>query len=244
MRRRSWGLILVIAGIATAPGALAPAPVHAASPSDWTTDRASSSQPYEALIAEAANRFGVPETWIRAVIHAESAFDPDAVSSAGALGLMQLMPATYAEMRSLHGLGADPFLPRDNILAGAAYLRHLHDRFGSGGVLGAYNAGPGRYAEHLRTGRALPAETRIYEQRVRRALARKGRIEAASGVGNPSPTPPTTPPDPYASPLFVRRAAPASLAAPAAAAAVPTPMAASIGAAPSTARSLPLGDRE
>ncbi len=240
MRRRSWGLILALAGIATAPGALALAPVHAASPSDWTTDRAPSSQPYEALITEAADRFGVPMTWIRAVIHAESDFDPDAVSSAGALGLMQLMPATYAEMRSLHDLGADPFLPRDNILAGAAYLRHLHDRFGSSGVLGAYNAGPGRYAEHLRTGRSLPAETRIYEQRVRRALAREGRVEAVSGAGNPSPAPPTTPPDPYASPLFVRRAAPASLAP----AAVPAPMAASIGAAPSTARSLPLGDPE
>lgn len=237
MRRRSWGLILALAGIATAPGALAPAPVHAASPLDWTTDRASSSHPYEALIAEAADRFGVPKTWVRAVIHAESGFDPDAVSSAGALGLMQLMPDTYAEMRSLHDLGADPFLPRDNILAGAAYLRHLHDRFGSSGVLGAYNAGPGRYAEHLRTGRALPAETRIYEQRVRRALARAGRV----GVGNPSPAPPTAPPDPYASPLFVRRAAPASLAP---AAAVPAPMAASIGAAPSTARSLPMGGRE
>lgn len=237
MRRRSWGLILALAGITTAPGALALAPVHAASPSDWTTDRASSSHPYEALIAEAADRFGVPKTWVRAVIHAESGFDPDAVSSAGALGLMQLMPDTYAEMRSLHDLGADPFLPRDNILAGAAYLRHLHDRFGSSGVLGAYNAGPGRYAEHLRTGRALPAETRIYEQRVRRALARAGRV----GVGNPSPAPPTAPPDPYASPLFVRRAAPASLAP---AAAVPAPMAASIGAAPSTARSLPMGGRE
>ncbi|MFN3779719.1 MAG: lytic transglycosylase domain-containing protein [Brevundimonas aurantiaca] len=237
MRRRSRGLILGLAGIATTPGALAPAPVHAASPSEWTTDRASSAPRYEALIAEAADRFGVPRTWIRAVIQAESGFDPDAVSSAGALGLMQLMPATYAEMRSLHGLGADPFLPRDNILAGVAYLRHLHDRFGASGVLGAYNAGPGRYVEHLRTGRALPAETRIYEQRVRRALAREGRVEAVSGVGNPSPAPPATPPDPYASPLFVRRAAPTSFAAPA-------PMAASIGAAPSTARSLPLRDRE
>ncbi len=91
----------------------------------------------------------------------ESAGNVRAVSSAGAMGLMQIMPATWAELRIRHRLGADPFDPRDNILAGAAYLREMHDRYGSPGFLAAYNAGPGRYEEYL-AGRPLPAETRAY----------------------------------------------------------------------------------
>ena len=78
------------------------------------------------------------------------------------MGLMQLMPATWAAMRAAHGLGRDPHDPRDNILAGTAYLRAMYDRFGYPGLFAAYNAGPGRYAAHLATGRALPAETRAY----------------------------------------------------------------------------------
>ena len=119
-----------------------------------------------AHIAEASQRFGLPERWIRAVMHTESAGNPCAVSSAGAMGLMQIMPATWNELRARYGLGRDPFDPRDNILAGAAYLSELHDRFGSPGFLAAYNAGPGRYGEHLRTGRPLPAETRSYVARL------------------------------------------------------------------------------
>jgi len=61
-----------------------------------------------------------------------------------------------------YGLGRDPFDPRDNILAGAAYLREMHDRYGSPGFLAAYNAGPQRYDEYLAGVRALPAETRAY----------------------------------------------------------------------------------
>jgi hypothetical protein len=113
-------------------------------------------------IAEAAQRFGMPPHWIRAVITVESAGDPRAVSRAGAMGLMQIMPGTWAELRRAHGLGSDPFDPRDNILAGSAYLRAMYDRFGSPGFLAAYNAGPARYAEHLATGRPLPRETRDY----------------------------------------------------------------------------------
>jgi hypothetical protein len=75
---------------------------------------------------------------------------------------MQIMPKTWQELRARYGLGADPYDPRDNILAGAAYLRELHDRFGSPGFLAAYNVGPTRYAEHLATGAALPAETENY----------------------------------------------------------------------------------
>lgn len=114
------------------------------------------------IIAEASERFAVPERWVRAVMQAESAGDPSAVSEAGAIGLMQIMPETWNELRTAHGLGVDPFDPRDNVLAGAAYLRAMYNRFGSPGFLAAYNAGPGRYAEHLATGRRLPRETRDY----------------------------------------------------------------------------------
>lgn len=84
------------------------------------------------------------------------------VSSAGAMGLMQLMPPTWAEMRALLGLGPDPFDPHDNILAGAFYLRLMFDRFGYPGLFAAYNAGPARYAASLSGQRPLPPETRRY----------------------------------------------------------------------------------
>ncbi|XRC81952.1 lytic transglycosylase domain-containing protein [Hyphomicrobium sp. B1] len=116
---------------------------------------------YADYIAEASRRFGVPIAWIRAVMRAESAGESRAVSSAGAMGLMQIMPATWADLRARHSLGRDPYDPHDNILAGAAYLRELHDRYGSPGFLAAYNAGPGRYEASL-NGRSLPAETRAY----------------------------------------------------------------------------------
>jgi soluble lytic murein transglycosylase-like protein len=118
-------------------------------------------------IAEASGRFGVPRQWIRRVIAAESGGRTTLAgrpirSSAGAIGLMQLMPATWAEMRARYGLGGNPDDPRDNILAGTAYLRRMYDRFGYPGLFAAYNAGPARYAEHLATGRRLPAETLAY----------------------------------------------------------------------------------
>lgn len=118
-------------------------------------------------IAEASARFGVPRDWIRRVIQAESGGRTTKggrpiVSRAGAMGLMQLMPRTWQEMRRRHCLGPDPHDPRDNILAGTAYLRAMHDRFGYPGLFAAYNAGPRRYAEHLAAGRRLPAETVAY----------------------------------------------------------------------------------
>ena len=71
------------------------------------------------------------------------------------------MPGTWAELRARYGLGSDPYDPRHNILAGTAYLREMHDRYGSPGFLAAYNAGPRRYEQHL-AGPPLPAETRAY----------------------------------------------------------------------------------
>ncbi len=123
--------------------------------------RSDAVDPHAAFIAEASHRFGIPEHWIRAVRRVESAGDVRAISSAGAMGLMQVMPDTWAELRIRHGLGRDPYDPRDNILAGTAYLREMYDRYGSPGFLAAYNAGPGRYEEYL-AGRPLPAETRAY----------------------------------------------------------------------------------
>jgi hypothetical protein len=118
---------------------------------------------HAAEISAASQRFGIPEAWIRAVMRAESAGDRHAVSHRGAMGLMQVMPATWAGLRALHGLGADPFAPHDNILAGTAYLREMLDRFGSVPLmLAAYNAGPRRVEAHLATGQPLPAETRAY----------------------------------------------------------------------------------
>ncbi len=92
----------------------------------------------------------------------ESNGDVHALSSKGATGLMQIMPETWTILRADYGLGADPWDPHDNILAGAAYLRELHDRYGSAGFLAAYNAGPARYENHLKTGQPLPDETRAY----------------------------------------------------------------------------------
>ncbi|HVA40424.1 MAG TPA: lytic transglycosylase domain-containing protein [Candidatus Binataceae bacterium] len=116
----------------------------------------------ERFIAEAALRVGIPASWIKAVMQAESRGVVRAVSPKGAMGLMQIMPGTWSTLRSRYGLGADPFDPHDNILAGAAYLRELHDRYGAAGFLAAYNAGPGRYEDHLASGRPLPLETQAY----------------------------------------------------------------------------------
>ena len=117
---------------------------------------------WASLIAEASQRFGVPAHWIRAVMQAESTGDTGAMSPKGAMGLMQVMPETYAELRLRYHLGTDPYEPHSNILAGAAYLREMHDRFGPDGFLAAYNAGPGRYEDYLKSGRPLPEETRNY----------------------------------------------------------------------------------
>lgn len=84
----------------------------------------------------------------------------------GAIGLMQLMPGTWAEVRASLGLGADPDDPRDNILAGTFYLRAMYDRFGYPGCFAAYNAGPGRYRAWLAGTRSLPGETVAYLEAV------------------------------------------------------------------------------
>jgi hypothetical protein len=118
--------------------------------------------PLADFITEASKRFAVPEHWIRSVMRVESAGEVRARSQKGAMGLMQIMPQTWSELRARYDLGADPFAPRDNILAGTAYIRELYQRFGAPGFLAAYNAGPTRYENHLATGRSLPDETQDY----------------------------------------------------------------------------------
>lgn len=149
-------LLLLLSGFV-----LASVPTGAALAQGVAPTRPVAGDPYADHVAEASQRFGIPAAWIRAVLQVESAGDGRAVSPKGAMGLMQLMPETWATLRARHGLGSDPFDPRDNILAGAAYLREMHDRYGTPGFLAAYNAGPARYEASL-TGRPLPAETRAY----------------------------------------------------------------------------------
>lgn len=160
-------------------------PITGSAVAQTTAEASEPSNPIAAHVAEASQRFGVPEAWIYAVMGVESAGDVDATSVKGAMGLMQVMPATYAELRARYGFGPNAYDPRDNILAGTAYLREMYDRYGSPGFLAAYNAGPGRYENYL-AGRPLPLETRAYLARLSPAVG--GTITAAS----------TAPPDPLA----------------------------------------------
>ena len=150
------------------------------------------------FIAGASTRFTVPARWIRAILEVESAGDEHAVSSRGAMGLMQLMPGTWVELSVRHGLGLDPFDPHDNILAGAAYLKEMHDRFGSTGFLAAYHAGPSRYERHLATGQPLPPETMAYVAAVMPLLADEQGEHAAFRIRRAIPW--------RKAPLFVDRA--------------------------------------
>jgi soluble lytic murein transglycosylase-like protein len=101
----------------------------------------------------------------------ESSGKPDAVSSVGAMGLMQLMLATWGELQQRYILGYDPFNPRDNVLAGTAYLREMYDRFGYPALFAAHHAGPGRYESHQRFGKPLPVETERYVQKLEELLS-------------------------------------------------------------------------
>lgn len=156
------------------------------------------SLPWAPFVSEAARRFAIPEAWILRVIRAESAGmthlnGAPIRSRVGAMGLMQLMPGTWATMRETHALGPDPDDPRDNVMAGTAYLRLMYDRFGYPGLFGAYNAGPARYAAHRATGRALPQETRLYMAKVGGAAAVAAPIELPDAVVMAiyEPAPPT-----------------------------------------------------
>ncbi|MGH6828104.1 MAG: lytic transglycosylase domain-containing protein, partial [Rhizomicrobium sp.] len=106
--------------------------------------------------------------------------DSPIVSSAGAIGVMQIMPRTYREMAAQYGLGTDPFDPHDNIYAGAAYLNWLHHKYGYPAMFAAYNAGPGAIEDHLLRGLPLPVETRGYIAAIGRLL-KDGTMGATAG---------------------------------------------------------------
>jgi hypothetical protein len=123
--------------------------------------------PWGPYIQEAAARFDVPTLWIRAVMQVESEGKEYmngelTTSPVGAMGLMQVMPETYDDMRQRYSLGSDPYDPYNNIMAGAAYMREMYDIYGSPGFLAAYNAGPYRLDDYLSNNRPLPDETRRY----------------------------------------------------------------------------------
>jgi cell division septation protein DedD len=122
--------------------------------------------PWGPYIQQASRRFDVPERWIREVMRQESGGRQGAVSRAGAMGLMQVMPGTYAELSRRYALGTDPYHPWDNIMAGSAYLREMYELYGSPGFLAAYNAGPRRLEDYLWGNRGLPDETRNYVARI------------------------------------------------------------------------------
>jgi hypothetical protein len=164
--------------------------------------------PWGPHIREAAARFQVPERWVRAVMQQESGgrqYETDGsliTSSAGAMGLMQVVPATFDILRRRYGLGDDPYEPRDNILAGTAYIREMYDRFGAPNFLAAYNAGPDRTDAWLSGGMPLPDETTNYMASVAPMLGMDGgtavvaaaqdsSYRAFDGGGLVSPSAPT-----------------------------------------------------
>jgi Transglycosylase SLT domain len=154
---------------------------------DRKVEQISANGALKSYVEEASRRFLIPSVWIWAVMSVESAGEVRTLSHKGAIGLMQIMPDTWTMLRQQHSLGDDPYDPRDNILAGASYLRDLHQRYGEGGFLAAYNAGPGRYEEHLRGRRSLPAETIDYVSKVSRLIGSgapsDGFLRAYSGSG-------------------------------------------------------------
>ncbi len=123
--------------------------------------------PWGPYIQEASARFSVPQRWIRAVMRQESGGreylnGQPITSDAGAAGLMQIMPATYEELRERYALGGDPYDPHDNILAGTGYISELYASYGAPAFLAAYNAGPHRVDDYLAGRGGLPNETVNY----------------------------------------------------------------------------------
>lgn len=178
----------------------------AARPSDYAPP-GSPSDPWGPYIAEAAQRFDVPQRWIREVMAAESGgqefIDGQLTTSpAGAMGLMQVMPETYEELRLRYGLDDDPYNPHDNIMAGTAYIREMYDLFGSPGFLAAYNAGPATYSAYLSGQGALPEETRSYVAMIapRIGTVRPAQLSEADLYAMYDPPGLTAPPPPSREP--------------------------------------------
>jgi soluble lytic murein transglycosylase-like protein len=183
---RHWRCIAIAAGLLIACPAAA---------QDLQLRRPTAAIDIASHVRDASLRFGIPEAWIWAVMRVESAGRVDATSHAGAMGLMQVMPGTWASLTARHSLGVNAYDPRANIMAGAAYLRDMHDRYGSPGFLAAYNAGPGRYEQYLRGARGLPTETQNYVAKLAPMIGDGGSnlvavstIAAAPAIQSPRPS--------------------------------------------------------
>jgi hypothetical protein len=155
---------------------------------------ASNSASVASAIAEASARFSVPASWIRAVMRVESGNNARALSPKGAMGLMQIMPASWETLQWRYHLGGDPYDVHDNILGGTALLRELYDRFGASGFLAAYNAGPSRYLAFLTQGQPLKPETQLY-------LAKLATLLPELQIGH-APLAPAAPPNWRTASLF------------------------------------------
>ncbi len=142
------------------------------------------------IVAEAMSA-GLDPLLVLAVIHVESAFDPDAFSRAGAVGLMQLLEPTLREELGRAGIAlADPSDPITNVQGGVRYLRRLVRAFGALDVaLMAYNAGPNRILGHLQKSGEIPVRFHEYPRRVNEEL---GRLRGASGPDEAAAASPPT----------------------------------------------------
>jgi soluble lytic murein transglycosylase-like protein len=153
--------VSLAAGLLTAGAFLLPVPVFVSNPVQLLHQPQSGLEPFRDAIEEAAALTGLPAEVIAAVAHQESHFVENAVSHVGAIGVMQLMPATARE------LGVDPFDGRASILAGARHLKSLLDRYDGnlGLALAAYNWGQGNVGRWLKGKRRIagvPQETQDY----------------------------------------------------------------------------------
>jgi soluble lytic murein transglycosylase-like protein len=168
---------LVLSNVRTETGAPAATRTYAVPRSETvratryvTADRASQ---YETLITEHSRLNGVRSDLVRAVMQVESAFNPNAISPKGAMGLMQLMPATMRQ----YGV-RNAFNPSENVRAGVAYLRDLLNRYSNNEelALAAYNAGPGAVDKH---GQAVPPyrETRNYVAKINKMTSTTLHVE-------------------------------------------------------------------
>jgi len=119
-----------------------------------------------AHVPEAAARSRLPQDIIVRVMMAESGGNPHAVSPKGAMGCMQIMPATWASLSARYALGRDPWDARANMIAGSLYLAELARRYGFPGAYAAYNAGEPRWLRYRDSGVSLPAETVAYMARL------------------------------------------------------------------------------
>jgi soluble lytic murein transglycosylase-like protein len=166
----SFGVLALLAACASqapGPSATQEAAHYAAQARNNYIPPGPPEDPWGPYIREASARFDVPELWVRSVMRVESGGNEYRngqliTSGAGAMGLMQVMPQTYDELRQRYSLGDDPFDPHNNIVAGVAYMREMYDIYGSPGFLAAYNAGPNRLDDYLSNNRPLPDETRRY----------------------------------------------------------------------------------